>query len=34
MLAKDPLRRPDDPADLVRRLTKLEVATFAQRVRV
>ena len=32
MLSKDPLRRPDDPGELVRRLTRLEVATFCQRL--
>lgn len=31
MLAKEPLRRPQTPDELVKRLTTLEVATFSQR---
>jgi hypothetical protein len=31
MLAKDPLRRVQTPAELVARLTSLEIATFSQR---
>ena len=31
LLAKEPLRRPQTPAELVERLTSLEVATFSQR---
>lgn len=31
MLAKEPLRRPQSPAELVQRLTALEIATFAER---
>ncbi|HUY35413.1 MAG TPA: serine/threonine-protein kinase [Pirellulales bacterium] len=31
LLAKEPLRRPQTPAELVERLTVLEIATFAER---
>jgi hypothetical protein len=31
MLAKDPLRRPQTPAELVGQLTRLEIATFCDR---
>jgi eukaryotic-like serine/threonine-protein kinase len=31
MLAKDPLRRPQTPGELIERLTALEIATFSQR---
>jgi hypothetical protein len=31
MLAKDPLRRPHTPAELIERLVSLEIATFALR---
>jgi serine/threonine-protein kinase len=31
MLAKEPLRRPQTPQELVRRLTALEIATFGER---
>ena len=31
MLAKDPIRRPQTPAELVQRLTALEIETFAER---
>ncbi len=31
MLAKEPLRRPQTPGDLVQRLTALEIETFAER---
>jgi serine/threonine-protein kinase len=31
MLAREPLRRPQTPAEVVRRLTALEIATFTQR---
>jgi len=34
MLAKDPLRRPDGPDELVQRLTRLEIAMFSERVLV
>jgi eukaryotic-like serine/threonine-protein kinase len=33
MLAKDPLRRPQSPRDLVSELVALEIATFSQRAR-
>jgi len=32
MLAKDPLRRPQTPRELIERLTTLEIATFSERV--
>jgi len=31
MLAKEPLRRPQDPRELIDRLARLEIATFARR---
>ena len=31
MLAKEPLRRPQTPRELIDRLVRLEIATFAQR---
>ena len=31
MLAKDPLRRPQSPRELIRSLTDLEIATFSER---
>jgi hypothetical protein len=31
MLAKEPLRRPQTPAELIERLAALEIATFDQR---
>jgi serine/threonine protein kinase len=31
MLAKEPLRRPQTPAELVERLVELEIATFGER---
>lgn len=32
MMAKEPLRRPQTPSELVRRLTRLEIATFRERL--
>ncbi len=32
MIAKEPLRRPQTPSDLVRRLVALEIATLAERI--
>ena len=31
MLAKDPLRRPQSPAELVAELVRLEIETFSER---
>ena len=31
MLAKDPLRRPQTPRELIRALIDLEIATFSER---
>ena len=31
MMAKDPLRRPQTPGELIAQLIKLEIATFSER---